>query len=417
MTTLNLAIRTGLHNADENRSGEMALQGTIIRIADHGNEYHAGFIFEGTEAIGGATITAATLRFVSTSAESGAFVADWYAESNNSPVVYNSTDFNISDRSRTAATCKGDGSDFGSWGAAGSVETFSGPSPSISGILQELADSYIPVDVNLMLIYTSGSGGRQLAGESHSTYTEPELDIDFSPPTSPYLLPRVVPYRSFQSKTTHDVSMPDEVLADELLVMLFTSVDVPTITTPTGWTLLDDGNLDTNRGKGAVFAKVADGTEGGTRVDVVTSSSEMTTAQVFRITNWFEDLAGVEDAQAATTIGETPDPPSITPSWGGYNTLYIAYYHAADGQPVWLSDPIGYKHIGNSTSIGSAPNIASTASAVRMASSATEDPNAFTILNNQSYIAGIIAIRPAISGITQRSYPRGYLRGVLRGVV
>ena len=85
--------------------------------------------------------------------------------------------------------------------------------------------------------------------------------------------------------TDHYVNMPATVNAGDLLIVLFTNDRNETVTTPAGWTALaSDANGQAVRL--SVYYKIAAGTEDGTTVNFVTSSTEQAAAQVYRITNW-----------------------------------------------------------------------------------------------------------------------------------
>lgn len=195
--------------------------------------------------------------------------------------------------------------------------------------------------------------------------------------------------------TSHNVAMPATTVAGELLLLAFTSDAAPTITDPSGWTMLYETPYSTAV-SGALYAKEAAGTEGGTTVDVVTSSSEQAVAQVFRITDWFGDLAGVEvgTAVAAPNTGvTTADAGTVTASWGADTNLFIAFHHASSGGYVNLT-PTGYGNtLQTNPSVGtSAAAITSTRKGVNGATETPADWGASTTTINS--VTNIVVIRP-----------------------
>lgn len=129
--------------------------------------------------------------------------------------------------------------------------------------------------------------------------------------------------------TDHPVNMPATVTSGNLLLMPFTADAAPTITTPSGWTLLYSQSNGTTV-TGCAYARVATGSEGGTTVNVVTSAAENAAAQVFRITSWQGTLAGVAAGVAGfITTGSTVDIPAFTPPFGQSNTLWMPTIHTS----------------------------------------------------------------------------------------
>lgn len=134
--------------------------------------------------------------------------------------------------------------------------------------------------------------------------------------------------------TDHLVAMPATVTSGNLLLMIFTSDANPTVTTPSGWTLLYSHNNGTTV-KGCVYARVATGSEGGTTVNVVTSAAENAAAQVWRISSWQGTLSGVAvGVPGAITTGTTVDIPALTPSFGQSKTLWIPTLHTSSSATV-----------------------------------------------------------------------------------
>lgn len=179
MTVLNLQVDKGIDDAHEYTNGVMDLASFNITFGHVGVGRHCGFRFTGVSGLSGSTIDAATLTFRAAVSDSGGFVGDWYADDRVDPPSFTSTTNDLTNRTRTTATCEGDGSDFGSWSAS-QDETFVGPGIGIKGIIQELADDYDPAEIALLHIYASGSGERILTSYNGASSTAPKLSITFT---------------------------------------------------------------------------------------------------------------------------------------------------------------------------------------------------------------------------------------------
>lgn len=191
--------------------------------------------------------------------------------------------------------------------------------------------------------------------------------------------------------TSHVCSLPATVNAGDLLV-LHIGLDGTTVTVtgPAGWTL-----KWTTQGMGC-WVKKADGTEGGGTATVTSSASEAGAAQCIRVTGWFGDLSGVEAGTTATGSSANPDCPSLTPSWGAADTLWMALVGARDDDATVSSYPASYSGGTDTVSgIGVANEGAEVGYAYRQNNTATENPGTFTLSESESWIANTLAIRPA----------------------
>lgn len=180
MTVLSLQVDDGNDDAFEYTNGVMDLSAFNIVMGHISIGRHSGYRFTGVTGLGGSTVTAATLTFRAAFGDTGNFVGDWYADDRVDPPAFTSATDDITNRTRTSATCEGDGVDFGDW-TAGADETFNGPAPGIMGIIQELADSYDPGEIALLHIYGSSYGERVVSSYESSSSTAPKLGLTFTP--------------------------------------------------------------------------------------------------------------------------------------------------------------------------------------------------------------------------------------------
>lgn len=194
--------------------------------------------------------------------------------------------------------------------------------------------------------------------------------------------------------TAHLVNMPAAVDAGDLLICLFSndnSARYPA--TPAGWTLLWSGT--TGSTSFSAFAKDADGTEDGTTVDFVTSSSEMAVAHVYRITaaSWLGTLGtDVVVGTPATGTNVNPNPPSVTPGWTD-DTLWIACFGGNNDNTV-SAFPTNYTNTTSHNS-GGGTGGCTLGSCRRELNAGSDDPGFFTFSESTGWVANTIAIRPA----------------------
>jgi len=184
--------------------------------------------------------------------------------------------------------------------------------------------------------------------------------------------------------TTHNVSVPTHEIGD--LVIMFMASRQDTTSSPSGWTVLANSAYNWN----IVIARVMDGTEGATiPFTFGTTGNSSTIKYVVRDYTGFPEVA-------ASVSG---DPPSLSPSWGAADTLWIAAANRVGGSNVITTGaPVDYSNflVEYSPSTLTTNNVASTAD--RELNAATEDPGSFAgALQNKSVtiaIQGIVAAGP-----------------------
>lgn len=204
------------------------------------------------------------------------------------------------------------------------------------------------------------------------------------------------------SVTSMAVSLPASISAGDLLLAFVEVRNAGTWTKPTNW---NDISTLSQAGGGSVgklngFYKIADGTEGAT---ATWTASTGTTAvwQVYKVTSWH----GTTPPEAVTASGDvsSANPPSVTPSWGADDTLWMAVAgHTAASAAAFTAAPTNYSNFVNSgaSSGGAAVSVAS---ATRQLNASSEDPGTFTAGgSNRWWAAATIAVRPAAGGGASR---------------
>jgi hypothetical protein len=222
--------------------------------------------------------------------------------------------------------------------------------------------------------------------------------------------------------SSHSVAYPATVNSGDLLLLIFSARTNPTITTPTGYDLIVSGQA---AGPAAgcfsgVYARIADGTEGGGSVSVSISLSRQAAAQVYRITGAYATTAGVEGAFVNVSPSTNPNPPSLSPSWSAEDTLWLAISCSADDDEVATAAPSNYTDLTQIASGGGANAGVSVISARRKINAASEDPGSFTLNESGNNGCFTVAIRPAAAGggaagrlIGGKLVRRGILQGRL----
>lgn len=199
--------------------------------------------------------------------------------------------------------------------------------------------------------------------------------------------------------TTHNIDMPSNINTGDLLLIIASSNDPGTLTGISGWTSLLNNDVP-NLGAYVAYKK-ADGTEGANATVSTTNSVNMV-ARIWRITRWHGTTApeinySLENDRNTTNI----NPPSLTPSWGLANTLWIA-------EGSWLNNPLNTYP----TSYGDNQETAITngtfdiayAAATREYSATSENPGAFIISSSsQAHLELTIAVRPGYNYICDSS--------------
>jgi hypothetical protein len=189
--------------------------------------------------------------------------------------------------------------------------------------------------------------------------------------------------------TSQALNLPSGISAGDLLII---TIQVPqgvpqTITWPSGWTQLYNQANGGNNVQGAAAYRVADGSEGSTMT--ITLSGSSTVASVaFRITGHDSAIAP-QAGTVATGTSSTPNPPSLTPTGGAKDYLWIVCC-ASDTADVTAA-PTNYS---NFTQPGALPDIGT---AERLLNAASEDPGTFTIAASDEWVANTIAVHPAAS--------------------
>ena len=196
----------------------------------------------------------------------------------------------------------------------------------------------------------------------------------------------------FATLTNYAVPLPSGIVSGDLLLMLIGNAAnaARSTTTPSGWTSLYSVVGPSTLRRGTCYYKVATGSEGSTQTVSANGSNRWATI-AYRISGF---QGAPEAPTPATGLSSSPNPPSLTPSWGAAKTLWLAVsYHVALGAFV-QGAPTDYTNVIQVVRLSSGSDSPRTASARRSFQGATEDPGEFS-QSVTRWIAATIAIRPA----------------------
>ncbi len=186
--------------------------------------------------------------------------------------------------------------------------------------------------------------------------------------------------------TSHTVNLPPSISAGDLLIAVMTTSTDTAFTWPAGWTELYEGQVDATVRSECRFRN-ADGGEGGS-ITVTTAALARSSSLSYRITGHSDTPEGGD----ATGNDGFANPPSLTPSWGAKDTLWLALT-GIDSQAV-SADPTDYTDGFQAFAGGFDPG---TASARRERNATSEDPGTFTNDLSDRWIAGTVAIEPSVA--------------------
>jgi len=203
--------------------------------------------------------------------------------------------------------------------------------------------------------------------------------------------------------SAHDVSLPASISAGQLLLAILGNADVFTsMAAEAGWTEeLDTTSL-------AIESRIADGGEGAT-VQFDSAASTTSGHNSYRISGAHGDV----EVAAQFSVN---NPPSLTPSWGSADTLWIAGVVTSDllGSVDVTAAPASYSGLIKTDEVthglGGKFRVAT---AWRQLAAASENPGAFTVTDSGApspVMAFTIAVRAAAGrGVVGRGLTRSVL--------
>lgn len=215
--------------------------------------------------------------------------------------------------------------------------------------------------------------------------------------------------------TNHTGTMPPGVVSGNLIIANLSMDGNTTLGWPAGWTVLSPITNSGGDGTSEVRYRIADGSEAG-HIVVTTPASEACSFAMYRITDW-HGTTPPEAGTPNTGSSQNPDAPSLSPSWGAEDNLYI--FIAAWGSSISNIDanyPANYTLSQLTDSVGNS-NIPGIAMAARQLAASSDDPGAATLGASSTWVANTLVVRPAggVSNIIHPIFANDDLHGALFG--
>ena len=191
----------------------------------------------------------------------------------------------------------------------------------------------------------------------------------------------------YSSASSHDVPLPNETESGDVLIMFVRRWGGGTgLAAVTGWTTL---RTQSSNGQSRLYVRVADGNEGAT-VTVGTGGLGLSAV--------VHAVRGAEGSVEANSVAFSANPPSLSPSWGSDNALWVAglaLRMTDDIDPSITGTPDDYDDLTFVTGT-TATNTAHVATARRVLETATQNPSTWSYTANDSTPhAWTIAVRLA----------------------
>jgi len=187
------------------------------------------------------------------------------------------------------------------------------------------------------------------------------------------------------------VTYPATIAAGDL-ILLNCGIDGNPTPSATGFTVLKSME-NSAQVRGATLYKIADGTESGNFTLSLTASEQGVWSMV-AIQDWHGIISGgCEVSTGASGSSSTPDPDSLTPSWGADDTYWIAVCALGDGRYSVSAYPTNYgiNQFGDASGGAQGGGLAR---ASRQLNATSDNPGTFTWSGINAWVAYTIAIRP-----------------------
>lgn len=204
-----------------------------------------------------------------------------------------------------------------------------------------------------------------------------------------------------QGETDHTVSLPTGITADDLLLIFagLENANGTIFSDPSGFTKLFEDNFGDLTGRDSrlvIWYKKATGSEGSTvafQYDAISKSAHIS----YRISGADDPGTGQAPEAAAVATGDStsPNPPSLTPTGGAKDYLWIAAASADDNNSPTVSGfPTNYSNGLSSRDLSDATCM----TAERQLNASSEDPDSFTISGAAKWPATTVAVHPSGGG-------------------
>lgn len=194
--------------------------------------------------------------------------------------------------------------------------------------------------------------------------------------------------------TSMAVNLPVSIASGNLLIAGSCLRNAGTWSLPSGWNEIASQSSG-GVGELTIFYKIADGTEGATATWTAGTSSTAVW-EVHKVTGFNSSSAPeVTTSSSGGTPGSQPNSPSLTPSWGSAETLWLTVGASSAEEIASGSVPTNYTDLGGSFLQATGSSVAIKMGS-RKLSATSEDPGAFTFsASPRWWTAATIGIRPS----------------------
>ena len=196
--------------------------------------------------------------------------------------------------------------------------------------------------------------------------------------------------------TTMAVNLPGSISSGDLLIASSEVRNAGTWTVPSGWVEFGAQLGGASVGELTVFYKIADGTEGATATWTAGTGTSAAW-QTRKITSWH----GTTPPEVTSTSGDfstQPNPPSLTPSWGAEDTLWLEIAGNTATANLTTGASAGYSDYALNTASGGGAQC-QVSSAYKEANATSEDPAEMPNAGSIRYWAAMtIGVRPGGGG-------------------
>ena len=196
--------------------------------------------------------------------------------------------------------------------------------------------------------------------------------------------------------STSVITLPSTINSGDMLLAIFTANGGTgsTITWNSSavgtWTQLASNTQSTGF-RSEIWYRFADGTEDGKNVTIDLDTARTSAWIVYRVSGISPVTPNITSADFAQSSTSTPNPPSLTPSWGQQDTLWLAVLSHGGLSGTITGVPANYSN--NVASYGSGTTRVSIFSTDRSLNASTEDPGTYTRSSTGNSLALTIALR------------------------
>lgn len=191
------------------------------------------------------------------------------------------------------------------------------------------------------------------------------------------------------------VTLPTGVAAGEVLMLFMSLTTTGTVSqTSGGFTQINTATNGTAV-QGEVWAKIAAGGDANPVFSFSGSSDDVAIIAIRVNSHSVSNVStDIYKGTAATGTDAAPNPPSLSPSPGSQDYLWIVY-HAADDDDDTSAQPTNYTATHLHCQSANSTSSSETSVADRQLTQSTEDPGTFTIAASEEWVSNTFAIPPS----------------------